>query len=180
MNLSPNSNPLQICTTSEGKYLEFKKFLGPDLSWIKASLKEPVADPLTIIRYKASQLEGVLVDDTSLFVSGTEIGSLIKFKLQELPQWIGQSAEFICLLGIHRNGQIEVFEGRIRGKICAKKADGFGFDPYFQPEGSSQSYAESKPDFLNARYLACQAFLESRPQQIVAPLIQWDGHFQRD
>ncbi len=145
---------------------------------LKVDLKEPDADPETIVRFKASQFDEVLVDDTSLVIEGSQIGHLIKWKMEELEQLVGRQAEFRCFLGFHRNQRIEIYLGIVRGKICQKSGGGFGFDPYFQPEGSEKSYGDYKPDHLNARYLAAQNFLLGKINKIAEPLPRWSGPYQ--
>jgi XTP/dITP diphosphohydrolase len=58
------------------------------------------------------------------------------------------SARFRCLLALAREGKVlQTFEGGIEGVIVdtPRGADGFGYDPIFQPTGSAQTFAELSP-----------------------------------
>jgi len=57
----------------------------------------------------------------------------------------GADAYFVCSLCLALpNGEEEVFEGRIDGKLTfpAKGAKGFGYDPIFTPNGYAITFAE--------------------------------------
>jgi inosine/xanthosine triphosphate pyrophosphatase family protein len=175
------SQDFKICinTSSQGKIEEFKKFLGNHIEFVKEDLKEPDSDPLTIIRYKASQFENILVDDTSLEIPGAEIGSNIKWVIDQLGEYEGKTALFICLLGIQKENKIYVYKGEVSGTIVKPRGIGFGFNPYFKPLGAAKTYAEDKPNSSNARYLAVQSFILGKAAEILEPLPDWDGLFQK-
>lgn len=66
-------------------------------------------------------------------------------KLQELMS--GQSnrkARFVTVISLRLNGEHHLFSGVCSGTIAELPAgkDGFGYDPLFIPDGSSQSFAE--------------------------------------
>ena len=55
------------------------------------------------------------------------------------------SARFRCSLALARQGRIlQTFEGVVEGRIVTKPRGngGFGYDPIFQPEGFTQTFAE--------------------------------------
>jgi inosine/xanthosine triphosphate pyrophosphatase family protein len=169
---------LKVCTGSEEKFREFERFFGMKLEWVRQNLREPIADSETVVRFKASQLSDVLIDDTSLVVEGESFGPMIKWKISELDRFVGRKAEFRCYLGIQRFGEIQIYLGVVRGRIVDRVQGGFGFDGHFCPEGSQKAYAEEKPDHLNARYIAVQNFLTQKPAGIFPPLLRWNGKFQ--
>lgn len=59
------------------------------------------------------------------------------------------SAHFSCVLALKRpNKEIELFEGRVDGKIIEHRRgeNGFGFDPVFVPDGYEKTFAEMSAD----------------------------------
>ena len=55
------------------------------------------------------------------------------------------SARFRCLIALAREGQVlGTFEGVVEGTIvdAPRGSTGFGYDPVFQPTGSTQTFAE--------------------------------------
>ncbi|MFL0160911.1 RdgB/HAM1 family non-canonical purine NTP pyrophosphatase [Aquirufa salirivi] len=55
-----------------------------------------------------------------------------------------RNARFVTVLTYHTQGQYRQFEGEIQGQITheARGTSGFGYDPVFQPEGLSRTFAE--------------------------------------
>ena len=75
------------------------------------------------------------------------LGELAKVQWTSLP-----SARFRCCLALARDGSVlETFEGVIEGVIvkAPRGAQGFGYDPVFQPEGFDQTFAEFSPALKN-------------------------------
>ena len=62
----------------------------------------------------------------------------------EMSQYADRSARFVTVLTFHQNGQFYQFEGEIRGEIVLspRGSHGFGYDPLFQPENESRTFAE--------------------------------------
>ena len=59
------------------------------------------------------------------------------------------SAHFSCVLALKLPGEkVELFEGRVDGKIIEHRrgANGFGFDPIFVPNGFDVTFAEMSAD----------------------------------
>lgn len=59
------------------------------------------------------------------------------------------SAHFSCVLALKMpNRDIELFEGRVDGKIIEHRRgeNGFGFDPVFVPDGFDRTFAEMSGD----------------------------------
>ncbi|HVJ64142.1 MAG TPA: non-canonical purine NTP pyrophosphatase [Bdellovibrionota bacterium] len=167
----------KVNTSNASKLAEFRKYLG-EVEATPHDLEEPDADLYTVIQYKASQFEGVIVDDTSLEIDGVAAGVNIRWLLETLDQHIGKRAEFTCLLGICRGDQVSIFEGRTRGHIVAPCGDSFGFNNSFLPEGAERTFGEEIPDALNPRKLAIDALLAERPAKVLPSLKTWDGKFQ--
>lgn len=168
----------KVNSSNANKLEEFGRHLGPVES-IKLDLEEPDAEPLTVIRYKASQFDEVLVDDTSLFVDGEDVGANVRWLLGDLPRYIGKGATFICLIAIRRNQQVEIYKGEVRGKIVEPRGNSFGFNNYFLPDASEKTFGEHLPDDLNPRYLAVLQLKANKPYRIERQLKVWTGPFQQ-
>lgn len=64
--------------------------------------------------------------------------------LVDMSQYTDRSARFVTVLTFHQNGQFHQFEGEIIGEIVLspRGSHGFGYDPLFQPENESRTFAE--------------------------------------
>lgn len=64
--------------------------------------------------------------------------------LQELKDKDNRNARFKTVIALILNGKEYSFEGICEGRILKKRAgeQGFGYDPVFQPEGFSKTFAE--------------------------------------
>lgn len=188
--ITMNSKPTILLNTSnKDKLAEYNLYLDDKYEVVASQkdLDEPEADPITIMRYKASQFQNVLVDDVSFDVlqksesdSVISPGSNIRWALANLknPEYHGKSAVFSCLLGIRRDDKVYIFSGQVHGKIVAPKGDGFGFGPCFLPDGLEKTLGEYMDPHYNARYIAIQNFINDKPEAILDPLETWSGPFQ--
>ena len=73
-------------------------------------------------------------------------------ELTALPNSQPFAARFRCLLALAREGKVlRLFEGVVEGVIVEtpRGADGFGYDPIFQPAGLAQTFAELLPTEKN-------------------------------
>lgn len=64
--------------------------------------------------------------------------------LEELTGKENRKAKFGTVITLIKDGQINYFEGEVRGVIAhsASGTNGFGYDPLFIPEGFERSFAE--------------------------------------
>ena len=64
--------------------------------------------------------------------------------LNELKLCDGRQARFRTAIALILNGEQHVFEGEVKGEITRERsgAEGFGYDPVFQPEGYNRTFAE--------------------------------------
>ena len=72
-----------------------------------------------------------------------------------------RSAEFVCVLTLAwPDGHMESFRGTVKGSIVwpAKGDRGFGYDPIFQAEGMTQTFAEIEPAEKHAMSHRANAF----------------------
>lgn len=86
--------------------------------------------------------------------------------LQALAGESARSARFVCVLCLKSRELTRFFEGVCEGRLLEKPVgeDGFGYDPVFQPDGFSQSFAQLGAD-IKARY--------SHRARAVAALEEW-------
>jgi len=71
--------------------------------------------------------------------------------LRALADSANRRARFITVICLILNGKEYFFEGRCEGQILRSPAGGagFGYDPLFQPDGSSKTLAEMDPEEKN-------------------------------
>ena len=64
--------------------------------------------------------------------------------LQELAENNNRKARFRTVIALILQGEVHQFEGIVTGVITREKsgAEGFGYDPIFQPDGYDQTFAE--------------------------------------
>lgn len=180
--MQSHNKPLKLNTSNRSKLGEFQRLFqlhGVKLEASEIELKEIDADPLNVIVHKASQLDQVLVEDTSLDVEGAKVGVHVKWLIDSLDQYLGQNAVWTVYLAWRINEEVFVYEGQVIGIIVSPRGNsGFGFDPYFLPVGSKKTLSEEKPDKLNARSLAVNQFVAGKPFIIRPPFYRWDGPWQ--
>lgn len=71
--------------------------------------------------------------------------------LSKLENQSDRSAQFRTVICLALNGEKHFFEGKVEGKIVSEKRgeNGFGYDPIFQPNESSKTFAEMTMDEKN-------------------------------
>jgi XTP/dITP diphosphohydrolase len=175
---------LRLNTSNPGKLAEYQTFFdayGITLEATTADLREIDADHISVVVHKASSVpEGVLVEDTSLDIDDEKVGINIRYLLDHLEKLKDKKAAWTCHLAQRIGNDVFVYTGVVHGTIVAKKgSEGFGFDPYFLPDGAKQTLAESKPDKYNARALAVKAFMEKESMLKKDPIFDWQGPWQK-
>jgi XTP/dITP diphosphohydrolase len=75
----------------------------------------------------------------------------MKKVLQKMENTINRKARFRTVISLIISGEEKQFEGIINGAILTEKRgkEGFGYDPIFQPEGYSLTFAEMEIDDKN-------------------------------
>jgi len=89
--------------------------------------------------------------------------------LEKLQSQSNRKAQFKTVITLNLNGKQHLFTGIVAGKITLEKIgnQGFGYDPIFQPEGFSETFAQlslAQKGQISHRGKATQAlitFLES-------------------
>jgi XTP/dITP diphosphohydrolase len=71
--------------------------------------------------------------------------------LKNMENVSDRSAQFKTCITLIINGEVNQFEGIVNGNILTEKAGtkGFGYDPIFQPEGYTSSFAELEMEEKN-------------------------------
>lgn len=179
----PGCLKLRLNTSNQGKFKEFERLFGQygvNLMATHIDLLEIDADPLRVIAHKASQLgEDVIVEDTSLEIEGATVGINVRWLLDHLDEYQGRKAIWTVLLAVNKDGKIKIYQGQIKGTIVKSRgSSGFGFDPVFLPEGSKETLAQSKPDDVNARAKAVEAFMKGDVFLEHPVLKSWEGPWQ--
>ncbi|HJN38293.1 MAG TPA: non-canonical purine NTP pyrophosphatase [Gammaproteobacteria bacterium] len=172
-------------TSNPNKLKEFKvlfKEEGIDLQVSNHDLKEIVASPIRVVIQKASQLDkNVIVEDTSLEIEGEEVGINVRWLLDNLTKFEGKKAVWTVLLAYQKeDGLVYVYQGQVKGVIVKPKGKGFGFDPFFKPDGSDFTLAELKPNSVNARAIAVKKFTKDEAIASEYPILSWEGDWQHD
>jgi XTP/dITP diphosphohydrolase len=97
----------------------------------------------------------------------------MKLLLRKLENVSNRTAQFRTIITLVGIGPTKTFEGIVRGEITLEKrgSQGFGYDPVFQPDGFSETFAEmgiSEKNKFSHRAIAIQkliAFLKSLHQK---------------
>jgi XTP/dITP diphosphohydrolase len=85
--------------------------------------------------------------------------------LQNLAKFEDKNAQFRAVITLILNGEIQQFEGIVRGKIIDEKRGkkGFGYDPIFVPEDYDKTFAEmdlAEKNPISHRGLAVQKLVD--------------------
>jgi len=173
----------KLNTSNLGKFEEFKRLFaqyGSKLETSHFDLKEIDSDPTKVVAHKASQLEeNVIVEDTSLDIVGASIGIHIRWLLDHLADYVGRRAEWTVLLAFRQRDQVYIYKGSVSGTIVLPRGTtGFGFDPVFLPDGSTNTLAESKPDEVNARAKAVESLIKGDVWTKHPVIESWEGPWQ--
>ena len=170
-----------LITSNQGKFAEMHAML-PDLEQLDINLPEiQEIDPRMVIRAKLNEAAQhttgeFLVEDTSLSLVclGGLPGPLMKWFLKtigneglvRLADCFGQRQAYAySMIGYWRSlEEIYFFEGIITGRIVSPRGSfGFDWDPIFQPDGYTKTFAEMNMEEKNAvsmRRIAVDKLLE--------------------
>lgn len=187
MSKARNAQPITLITGNKNKLKEFIAILGESFQEKiinnDVDLPEYQGDPDEVARAKselaAKEIKGPLItEDTCLCFNalGGMPGPYIKWFLQKIgPEGLhkmlhgfeDKSAYALCTLAYHPGGEgskVLLFRGRTDGKIIEPRGSReFGWDPCFQPDGYTETFAEMSKDVKNKishRYKAVNALGE--------------------
>lgn len=152
---------------------------GPDLPEVQGTDEE-------VILYKTLMSPtDTLVEDTSLVISGMDVGVNVRWLMDDLKNNpTTRDAEWVVWIGVHDGQTVKTIRGAIPGKIVPARGEGFGFDAIFQPEGSEYTLAEldmmDQKHLYSARKDAVKRFLDGQfdRQYDVALVPEWKGDWQ--
>jgi len=159
---------IRFVTGNEGKVREAREYLPAEVEQVDYDYAEVQSDDLeTIVRRGAREAyeklgadEGVLVDDTGLFVEALDgfpgpysayvDDTLGIERVWELVQdEENRKGAFRTVMAYYDGEELATFEGSVRGRIVAPRGDGgFGYDPIFEYDG--ETFAEMSTEEKNA------------------------------
>lgn len=183
---------LTLVSSNENKLLEFKRYGLTDIVIEKGlDLKEVDADDAeTVAIYKALAAgPGHMVEDTSLLIDAAEMGVNVRWLLDVLPEHSGKEAIWQVYLAVHTGTEIELYRGRIHGRIANGPVDpeAFGFDSLFVPYSASnytlhELEAMGRKDAYSARKKAIDNFLSEKPfwKVAVKDIPEWVDGYQNE
>jgi XTP/dITP diphosphohydrolase len=162
--------PVQFVTSNSAKLSEVEAYLaaaGISVRAVLRRLPEPQADdlePVVQAKLEATRdLRGtVLVEDSGIFVEALQgfpgpyssyvyrtlgLEGLLLL-LRDRPR----NARFRTVVGLRREGRAILLTGEVEGNIALRPrgSNGFAFDPVFEPEGGSRTFAEMSLEEKNA------------------------------
>jgi non-canonical purine NTP pyrophosphatase (RdgB/HAM1 family) len=178
---------ISICTTNKSKVREFERILVRSLDPVSLEVDEPqTLDTGVACRAKAEAAfqklgRPVVVDDTGFeleAISGFP-GALVTWAINAgstrllhrmIPDGGTDRATVVTAIGYADVDRVEVFIGRLEGRVIAEPrgSNGFGFDEVFIPIGQERTLAEmsdEEKDAVSPRGLALRAladFLHAR------------------
>lgn len=154
---------MKLVSSNKNKIAEFKSILGNLIEIVPGKdLKEIQGTMDEVIIYKSLDA-GVdfVVEDTILIIDGVEVVDIKWNQEDKLKNC--KKASWVTSLGYNDGENIFIYRGIINGIIVEPKVDGFGFDPYFLPDGSdltlSELDKENKKDLFSARKIALSQLL---------------------
>lgn len=183
-------NNFKLVTSNENKLNEFKRFGLKNLQIEKGiDLREIDASPKLVAIYKAKDAgKGKIIEDTSLFVDEENIGTNVRWLMENLGSSIGKRATWQVILGINDGDTISIFQSSIHGTMtkATEGVKGFGFDLMFVPDGAHKSLGELEQmglkDLCSARRMAVEKMIKGEPDYVldIKNLQPWVGSYQNE
>ena len=178
---------MKLVTSNQSKLSEFRRF-GLELEMEEGlDLREVDGTSEEVVTYKAIEAgEHLIVEDTILIIDGEEVVD-IKKRLDELDNWAGKPAEWRVSIGCLIGDQVVTSSASVIGQIKPPAPgfeDGFGFDPYFIPDGYEVSLEQlnrtGNKDTVSARRVAISQFLDKRNCKFLKleNIQPWEGGYQ--
>lgn len=178
----------RLLTSNKNKLKEYGEYIPSLKSEEGRDLPEILSDPISVAIYKGIDNGPYTIsEDTSLEVSGHDVGVNIKWLKHMLPNMIGEDATWRVLLVRNTGDQIKVYEGVVEGKIMEKKEDGMSFSPYFyiDTETGQKSLKELResnisPLIYSARAKAAQNLKNDNFVVVkdIKDIPEWEGEWQ--
>ena len=174
------SQDITLITGNLNKVRELSSLLGIELQNEKIDLPEiQSTDVVEVVKAKAEAAyeiarKPILVDDTGLTIRawGNMPGALIKWFIDNVGaagviEMLGEkdrAAFAATALGFCDENGSQIFVGKVQGKVADKPRgeNGFGFDPFFIPDGAEKTLAEMTADEKNSVSPRAMAAAEMR------------------
>jgi len=184
-------NKLVFISSNPMKIAEFKRLLrGYTLKVRKGKdLHEVNGNSIQVVTYKCLDAgENNIVDDTILEINNKEVVD-IRWKLTQLKNMKERpTAIWKTTLGFLQNNKIYIFQGVVEGIIepNPNSTAGFGFEPWFIPDGTKYTLSElrkiGKYDDYNARKKAIDKLLKKEPTKVILSnhVKKWNGKYQHE
>lgn len=181
---------IRFVTSNENKFDEAARILGPAFELIQARapiLEIQSMDVRAIVKDKAMKAyerigKPVVVEDTSLSIRawngfpGPLVAWIIKtVGIEGICRLVGKErhATAEACVGFYDGKRLEVFSGKLEGKIAAspRGRDRFDWDRIFIPKGFSKTFAEMSIEEKNRishrkkAFLRLKRFLDARRER---------------
>lgn len=182
-----NSNPIKnvvLSSSNLNKINEFKRII-PNIQIVQGKdIKEIYGNMDDVIIYKSLDMgKNFIVEDTILKIDGKEVVDIRWNQEDKLKNT--KKCEWIVSLGYNDGTNIYIFRGIVNGIIVKPNINGgFGFDPYFLPDGCDITLAEleneGNKDKFSARVKALKKFIKFKPDKIIRidQIKPWKGKYQ--
>ena len=185
----PNGSVLVVASHNKGKVREIFDLLAPYGIAVKGAAELGLAEPEetgttyaenAILKARAAATVAkcyALADDSGLSVtalggdpgiysarwagSPRDFGVAMTKVEQALAGKSDRSARFVCCLALSdAEGQVETFEGEVRGHLefPPRGSNGFGYDPIFVADGMSETFGEIDPGYKHTISHRANAF----------------------
>jgi inosine triphosphate pyrophosphatase len=140
----PDLARYSLLTSNEDKIAEFRRFGLVEISIARGrDIEEIEGTPDEVIVYKSIAAGSMtVVEDSVVLIDGEPMVD-IRWKLDGLGDVVGRPIDFEVRIGVNDGTSIHVFKGRTTGRIVAPRGiGGFGFDPFFEVNGTDMTLAE--------------------------------------
>ena len=171
-------NKITFVTGNKNKVKEANKIIGDILVVADINLHEIQSlDIYKVVKKKAEEAYRILkkpliVEDVGMYFASWNgfPGPLVKYlhesgnhsfdlAVKMLENFEDKSTEAKAVIGFHDGKKVHFIEGVMKGKFTAKKgSNGWGFDPYFIPEGYNKTVGELEEGVKNAISHRAKAF----------------------
>jgi non-canonical purine NTP pyrophosphatase (RdgB/HAM1 family) len=161
----PDSAPLLFVSSNPNKWIEAARILGIPLQQVPMDLVEiqaPAIEDITRHKLEQARVKGydrLIVEDVSLGFDelGGFPGPYIRWLMEAaggdglvaVAAALPSRSALACCCVAYWDGEAEhVFRGETAGQVVAtpRGPQKFGWDSWFQPEGSSKTFGEMSPD----------------------------------
>jgi inosine/xanthosine triphosphate pyrophosphatase family protein len=177
---------LCINTSNRMKREAYSKYLGGrfNITFTDRPLLEVDSpDGMLVAAYKAKDAgENVVVEDTSLHIEGTDIGTNIKWRMSDVKKHVGKKAIMEVNMAVQNGLFVTVYSEHVVGVIG--EGEGDGFDPYFYPAGSDKSLRDeplvgNDDPRKKCCMRLCRLTSPDQPDRIYTGLAPWKGEIQK-